>query len=132
VEKLSHKQPEKRDVMIDINPKGKHNNEKTVEKPLYEKPEKGDVVADTNSEGKYNEEEFAEKQQVATGDGPRLRRKESIAENWKMRAEIIFVQDDGMDDAEEVIETNKEDVVRQDFAHISSKAKNKELTSKVY
>ena len=67
------------------------------------------------------------KQLVATGDAPRLKRKENIAEDWKMKAEISFVQDDGMDDAKEAIETNREDVVRQDFAHISSKAENKEL-----
>jgi hypothetical protein len=29
VEKQAHKQPEKRDVMVDINSKGKHGNEKT-------------------------------------------------------------------------------------------------------
>jgi hypothetical protein len=34
-----HKQPEKRDVVVNINPKGKNDNEKMVEKPFYEKPE---------------------------------------------------------------------------------------------
>ena len=124
VEKQAHKQPVKRDVMIDINPKGKHDNEKTVEKPLYEKPAKEDVVANTNSEGKYNEEEVAEKQLVATGDAPRLRREESIAEDWKMKAEIRLIQGDGPDDAKETIKIHEEDVVRQDFACIGSKAKS--------
>ena len=41
-----------RDVMVDINPEGKYNEEKIVEKQLYEKPEKRDVMADINPEGK--------------------------------------------------------------------------------
>jgi hypothetical protein len=138
--------------MVDINPKGKHDNEKTMEKQLYEKPEnrdmmsdinpegeydenqtakkpekKEDVVANTNSEDKYDEEEVAEKQLVATGDAPRLRKEDSIAKEWKMKAEISLVQDNGIDDAKKVIETNEEDVVRQDFNHLSPKAENKEL-----
>jgi hypothetical protein len=40
VDKQVHKQPEKRDVMIDFNPKGKHNAEKTMEKQCHKKPEK--------------------------------------------------------------------------------------------
>jgi hypothetical protein len=111
VEKQVHKQPEKRDVMVDVNPKGKHDNEKTVEKPLHDKPEKRDMRIDINSEGKYDEEEVAEKQLVATGDAPGLRREESIAEDWKMKAEIRLVQGDGLDDAKEAIEINEEDVV---------------------
>jgi hypothetical protein len=35
-EKQGHKQPEKRDVMVDNNSKGKHGNEKRAEKPLDE------------------------------------------------------------------------------------------------
>jgi hypothetical protein len=77
------------------------------------------VVADTNSEGKYNEEEVAEKQLVATRDASRLRREKSIAKDWKMKAEIHFVQGDGLDDAKEAIVINEEDMVRQNFACIS-------------
>jgi hypothetical protein len=54
VEKQVHKQPEKRDMMVDINPKGKHVNEKTVEKPLYETPEWRDMMIDINPEGEYD------------------------------------------------------------------------------
>jgi hypothetical protein len=53
------KQPEKRDVVVDTNPKGKHDNEKTVDKPFDEKPEWRDMMMDINSEGKYNKEEVA-------------------------------------------------------------------------
>jgi hypothetical protein len=34
--------PEKRDVVDDIDPKGKHNDVKTVEKQVHEKPEERD------------------------------------------------------------------------------------------
>jgi hypothetical protein len=51
VEKQVHKKPEKQDVMVDINPKGKHDDEKMVEKRLYEKPEKRDMMIDINPEG---------------------------------------------------------------------------------
>jgi hypothetical protein len=44
-----------------------------------------------------------------------------------MKAEIRLVQGDGLDDTKEAIESKEEDVVRQEFACISSKAKNKEL-----
>jgi hypothetical protein len=44
-----------------------------------------------------------------------------------MKAEILFAQSDVLDDDKEATEINKEDVVRQDFALISSKTKNKEL-----
>jgi hypothetical protein len=44
-----------------------------------------------------------------------------------MKAEMHFVQGDGLDDAKEAIEINEVDVVRQDFALISLKAKNKVL-----
>jgi hypothetical protein len=84
-------------------------------------------MIDINSEGKYNEEEVAEKQLVAPEDTPRLGREESIAEDWKIKAEIRLVQGDGLDDAKEAIKNNEENVVRQDFACKNSKAKNKEL-----
>ena len=71
---------------------------------------------DINPEGKDDEEEVVEKQLVATEDAPRLRREESMTEDWKMKAEIRFVQSDVLDDAKEAIEINKEDLVRQDFA----------------
>jgi hypothetical protein len=54
VEKQLYEKPEERDVMIDINPEGEYDKEKTVKKQLYKKPEKRDVVADINSEGKYD------------------------------------------------------------------------------
>jgi hypothetical protein len=127
VENQVHKLPEKRDMMIDINPEGEYDEEKTLKKQPYEKPEKRDVVADINPEGKYDEEEVVEKQLVATEDAPRLRREESMTEDWKMKAEICFAQSDVLNDAKEAIEINKEDVVRQDFVLISSKVKNKEL-----
>jgi hypothetical protein len=38
--------------MININPEGEYDEEKTVKKQRYEKPGKRDVVADINSEGK--------------------------------------------------------------------------------
>jgi hypothetical protein len=62
-----------------------------------------------------DKEEVAEKQLVATGDTPRLRRKGSTAKDWKMKAEVSLVQDDGIDDIKEVMENNKEDGVSQDF-----------------
>ena len=55
-------------MVVDTNPKGKHNNEKTREKPCYEKPEWRDMMIDINYEGKYNKEEVAEKQLVASDD----------------------------------------------------------------
>jgi hypothetical protein len=39
-----------------------------------------------------------------------------------MKAEIRFAQSDILDDAEEATGSNKDDVVRQDFALISSSA----------
>jgi hypothetical protein len=58
-----------------------------------------------------------------------------MTEDWEMKAEIRFAQSNVLEDAKEATEINKEDVVRQDFALISSslhqlissKAKNKEL-----
>jgi hypothetical protein len=96
-------------VVDDINPEGKHDDEKTVKKQLYEKPEKRDVVADINSEGKYDEEEVVEKQLVATGAAPRLGKEEITAEDWKMKAELRFVQGDGLDDAEEHVMDQRND-----------------------
>jgi hypothetical protein len=98
-----------------------------VEKTFYEKPDWRDMMIDINSKGKYNKEEVAEKQLVAPEDEPRLGREESIAEDWKIKAEIRLVQGDRLDAAKEAIENNEENVVRQDFACINSKAKNKEL-----
>jgi hypothetical protein len=40
--------------MADFNPKGKHDDEKTVEKQCHEKPEKRDMMIDTNFEGEYD------------------------------------------------------------------------------
>jgi hypothetical protein len=37
-----HEKPEKRDVVDDINPEGKHDDKKTVENHVQEKPEKRD------------------------------------------------------------------------------------------
>jgi hypothetical protein len=52
----------KRDVMADFNPKGKHDDEKTVEKQWHEKPEKRDMMIDTNFKGEYDDMEMGEKQ----------------------------------------------------------------------
>jgi hypothetical protein len=98
------------------NLKGEHDEEKTVEKQPYEKPEKKDVVADINSEGKHSEDEVVEKQLY---DAPRLGKGEIGAHDWKMKAEVCFVQGDGLDDAEDAIKINEEDMVRQDFALIN-------------
>jgi hypothetical protein len=65
------------------------------------------------------------KQLVATEDAPRLRKEESMTEEWKMKTEKCFVQSDVLGDTKEAIESNKEDVARQDFVLISAKAKNK-------
>jgi hypothetical protein len=106
---------------------GEYDQEKTVKKQPYEKPEKRDVVVDINPEGKDDEEEVVENQLVATEDAPRLRREQIMTEDWKMKAEIRFAQSDVLDDAKEAFEINKEDVVRQEFALTSSKVENKEL-----
>ena len=50
--------------------------------------------------------------------------KEKTGENSKTKSEV---QGDGLDDAKEAIESNEVDMVTQDFACISLKAKNKEL-----
>jgi hypothetical protein len=58
-----------------------------------------------------------------------------MTEDWEMEDEIRFAQSDVQDDAKEATEINKKDVVRQDFALISSsdhqlissKTRNKEL-----
>jgi hypothetical protein len=105
---------EKRDMMIDINPEGKYDEEKIVKKKLYEKHEKREVVVDINPEGKDDEEEVVEKQLVATEDAPELISSiygqyddaEEEAEDWKMKAEIRFAQNDVLDDAKEDTETN--------------------------
>jgi hypothetical protein len=52
----------------------------------------------------------------------RLRREESMTEDWEMEDEIRFAQSDVQDDAKEATEINKNDMVRQDFALISSSA----------
>jgi hypothetical protein len=98
--------------MVDTNSKVKHGNEKTTEKSLDEKPDWRDMMI---------KEEVAEKQLVATEDAPRLRKEESTADDWRMKAETRQVQGDGLDDTKEAIEINEEDVVRQDFARIGSK-----------
>jgi hypothetical protein len=63
------------------------------------------MMNDINPEGKDDEEEVVEKQLVATEDAPRLRKEESMTEDWKMKAEIRFVQSNDLDDAKEAIET---------------------------
>jgi hypothetical protein len=98
-----------------------------VENQVHKQPEKRGMMNDINPEGKDDKEEVVEKQLVATEHAPRLRQEESMTEDWNMKAEIRFVQSDILDDTKEAIEINKEDVVRHDFAIISSKAENKEL-----
>jgi hypothetical protein len=50
------------DVKIDINPKGRYDDEKMEEKQEYEQPEKRDVMADINPDGEHNEEKTVGKQ----------------------------------------------------------------------
>jgi hypothetical protein len=49
-----------------------------------------------------------EKQLVVTGDAPRLGKEENTAEDWKMKAEVCFVQGDGLDDTKNAIEDTEE------------------------
>ena len=60
------------------------------------------MMINSNPEGKYDKKEVAEKQLVATEDAPRLGRKESTVEGWKMKAETCLVQGDGLGDTKEV------------------------------
>jgi hypothetical protein len=71
--------------MVDINPEGEHDEEKTVEKQPYKKPEEKDVGDDIDSDSEYNEDEVVEKQLY---DAPRLEKEEIKAEVWKMKAEV--------------------------------------------
>jgi hypothetical protein len=48
-------------------------------------------------------------------------------DNWEKEKNKSEVQGDRLDDAKEAIKINEVDMVRQDFACISVKAKNKEL-----
>jgi hypothetical protein len=48
--------PEKRDVMIDIKPEGRYNDEKMAEKQEYEQPETRDEMVDINPKSKHDEE----------------------------------------------------------------------------
>jgi hypothetical protein len=98
------------------------------------------MMIDINYEGKHNEEEVAENQLVAPKDAPRLGREENEQKISQMEEDNFEkekaekksknkceIQGDGLDDAKEAIEINEVDVVRQDFACTSLKAKNKEL-----
>jgi hypothetical protein len=74
----------------------------TVREDMYEKPEKRDVMGNINPEGKYDEEKVVEKQLVATGgnfrreipatDAPRLNNEIIAAEDWKKKAEVRFIK----------------------------------------
>jgi hypothetical protein len=66
-----YEKPEKRDVVDEINPEGKHYNEKNEEKQVYKKPEKKDVVADINFKGKYDDNNPVEddRKHLIKGDG---------------------------------------------------------------
>jgi hypothetical protein len=57
-DKQVHKQPDKRDVMVNFNPKGKQ----TMEKQWHEKPKKRDMMIDINFEGEYDDKKMVEKQ----------------------------------------------------------------------
>jgi hypothetical protein len=48
---------------ININPEGRHNDEKIAENKGYEQPEKRDVMVDINPEGEHDEEKTVGKQQ---------------------------------------------------------------------
>jgi hypothetical protein len=123
VQKQVCTQHEQRDVMTNINLEGEHDEKKMVDNQVQKQPEKRDMMNDTNPERK----DVVEKQQVATEDAPRLRKEESITEDWKMKAEILSIRSDILGDAKQFIESNREDIVRQDFVLISSKTKTKEL-----
>jgi hypothetical protein len=94
-----------------------------VENQVHKQHVKRDMMNDINPEGKDDEKEVVEKQLVATEDAPRLRKKESMTKDWKMKVEIRSVQSDVLGDAKEAIESNREDVVRQDFVLISSRTR---------
>ena len=53
-------------------------------------------------------------------------------EDWKMKTEIHFGHNNVLDDAKEATEANKEDLVRQDLALISSSAQNLKTRSWIY
>jgi hypothetical protein len=142
VEKQVDEQPEQRDVMVDITLEGEHDEKKTVgdgidsdsdsdldpeynddevvEKKQYEKPEDKDVEDDIDYifdfDSEYDKDEVVEKQPY---DAPRLDKEEIEAGVWKMKAGVCFVQGDGLDEAEDAIEINEEDMVREDFALIN-------------
>jgi hypothetical protein len=59
-----HEKPEKRDVVDDINPEGKHNDEKNVEKQVHEKPEERDG-ASSSSITYYNRQSSTKTEAVA-------------------------------------------------------------------
>jgi hypothetical protein len=84
--------------MADINHEGEHDEKKMVENQVHKQPEKRDMMNDINPKGKDDEEEVGGKQLVATEDTPRLRKEESMTKDWKMKAEIRFVQSDVLDD----------------------------------
>jgi hypothetical protein len=95
------------------------------------------VGDDIDSDTENDKDEGVEKQ---SDDAPRLGReeneqkisqteednleKEKTEKKAKNKSEV---QGDGLDDAEEAIEINKVDVVREDFTYICLKAKNTEL-----
>jgi hypothetical protein len=54
--------PEKSDVMTDINPEGRYDDGKMVEKQVYEQPEKRDVMVNINPKDKHDDEKTVEKQ----------------------------------------------------------------------
>jgi hypothetical protein len=91
-----------------------------VEKQQYEKSEEKDVEDDVDSifdsDAEYDEDEVVEKQLFNV---PRLEEDEIEARAWKMKAGTWFVHGDGLDEAEDPIEINEEDMVREDFALIN-------------
>jgi hypothetical protein len=101
-----------------IDSDSEYNEDEVVEKQPYEKPEEKDVGddIDSDSDSEYDEDEVVEKQLY---DVPRLEKEEIGAEVWKIKAEACFVQGDGLDEAEDAIEINEEDMVREDFALIN-------------
>jgi hypothetical protein len=113
---LGVKLPGMREVMIKTNLKGKY---------------------DSDVDSEYTEDEVVEKQLY---DTPRLGREENEQKVSQMEEDNLEkeetekksknkseVQGDGLDDAKEAIEINEVDMVREYFAGISLKAKNKEL-----
>jgi hypothetical protein len=84
--------PEKRDVMININPEDRYSDKKTVEKQLYEQPEKRDEMVNINPEGEHDEEKMIMKKNNM---------KQVQTEHAVTDPREHFIKGDGLEDAPE-------------------------------